>query len=161
MKTGAGRIAVMTVLGWMVAGVSTGCVSSSTYELAKSNAENAKLLYQNEQRRSQELAATAKQMKLQLETLEATLRDTREKLERTDRDWREARDELLRVKIEREQQRRKGRERVVETLSRIEAEKPASAPDPEALLKQQGQSDETKRRLKELMQQLQTALEHY
>jgi len=84
MKTGGGRIAVMTVLGWMLAGVSTGCVSSSTYELAKSN------------------ATTAKQMKLQIEALEATLRDTREKLERTDQDWREARDELLRVKIERE-----------------------------------------------------------
>lgn len=39
MKTGGGRIAVMTVLGWMLAGVSTGCVSSSTYELAKSNAD--------------------------------------------------------------------------------------------------------------------------
>ncbi|MGH7251520.1 MAG: hypothetical protein ACREIK_06650, partial [Nitrospiraceae bacterium] len=102
MKTWSIRREVFVVFGMMVAGVSMGCVSSNTYELAKSNAENAKLLYQNEQRRSQELAGTAKQMKLQIEGLEATLRDTREKLERTDRDWRETRDELLKLKIEQE-----------------------------------------------------------
>jgi len=141
MKTGGGRIAVMTVLGWMLAGVSTGCVSSSTYELAKSN------------------ATTAKQMKLQIEALEATLRDTREKLERTDRDWRETRDELLRVKIEREQQRRKIR--VGDFLTRPEMEKPTLDVESEALVKPQPKSEDAKRRLKELMQQLQTVLEHY
>jgi len=159
MKTWSVRREVVAVLGMMVAGVSMGCVSSSSYELAKSNAENAKLLYQNEQRRSQELAGTAKQMKLQLETLEATLRDTREKLERTDRDWRETRDELLRVKIEREQQRRKIR--VGDFLTRPEMEKPTLDVESEARFKPQVESEDAKRRLKELMQQLQSVLQQF
>ncbi|MGH7207991.1 MAG: hypothetical protein ACREIL_01260, partial [Nitrospiraceae bacterium] len=118
------------------------------------------LLYQNEQRRSQELSATATQMKLQIEGLEATLRDTREKLERADRDWRETRDELLKLKIEQEQ-RRKGRQRLVETQPLLEAEKAAVATELEARFKQKAESEDAKRRLKELMQQLQTVLEHY
>ena len=136
-----------------------GCVISSTYELAKSNAENAKLLYQNEQRRSQELAASAKQMKLEMESLEATLRETREKLERTDRDWRETRDELLKVKIEREQQRRKIR--VGDFLTRPEMEKPTLDVEPQARFKPQAESEDAKRRLKELMQQLQSVLQQF
>ena len=100
-------------------------------------------------------------MMLQIEGLEATLRETREKLERADRDWRETRDELLRVKIEREQQRRKGRQRLVETQPLLEAEKAAVASELEARFKQQAESEDAKRRLKELMQQLQTVLEHY
>ena len=159
MKTGSARLEVVAVLGLMALGVSTGCVSSNTYELAKSNAENAKLLYQNEQRRSQELVASAKQMKLQIEALEATLRDTREKLERTDRDWRETRDELLRFKIDREQQRRKIR--VGDFLTRPEIEKPTLDVESEARVKPQTESEDAKRRLKELMQQLQTVIEHY
>ena len=159
MKTWSVQREVLAVLGMKVAGVSMGCVSSSTYELAKSNAENAKLLYQNEQRRSQELAGTAKQMKLQIEGLEATLRDTREKLERTDRDWRETRDELLRVKIEREQQRRKIR--VGDFLTRPEMEKPTLDVEPEARIKHQAESEDAKRLLKELMQQLQTVLQQF
>jgi hypothetical protein len=159
MKTGSARLEVLAVLGLLVLGVSTGCVSTNTYELAKSNAENAKLLYQNEQRRSQELVASAKQMKLQVEALEATLRDTREKLERTDRDWRETRDELLRFKIDREQQRRKIR--VGDFLTRPELEKAKLGGESEARFKPQAESEDAKRRLKELLQQLQTVLEHY
>jgi len=159
MKTWSIRREVFVVLGMMVAGVSMGCVSSSTYELAKSNAENAKLLYQNEQRRSQELVASAKQMKQQIESLEAILREAREKLERTDRDWRETRDELLKLKIEREQQRRKIR--VGDFLTRPEMEKPPLDVESEARVKPQAESEDAKRRLKELMQQLQTVLEHY
>ena len=41
MKTWSVRREAFVVFGIMVAGVSMGCVSSSTYELAKSNAENA------------------------------------------------------------------------------------------------------------------------
>lgn len=160
MKTWSVRRETFVVLGLLVAGASMGCVSSSTYELAKSNAENAKLLYQNEQRRAQELSGTVKQLKQQLESLEATLRDTRDKLERTDREWRETRDELLKLKIDQEQ-RRKGRQRLVETQPGLEAEKAAVAAELEARLKQQTESEDAKRRLKELMQQLQTVLEHF
>lgn len=160
MKTWNTRREVFAVFGVLVLAASTGCVSSSTYALAKSNAENAKLLYQNEQRRSQELTANVKQMNLQIEGLEATLRETREKLERTDREWRETRDELLKLKIEQEQ-RRKGRQRLVETQPMLEAEKAAIAAEVETRFKQQAESEDAKRRLKELMQQLQAVLEHF
>jgi septal ring factor EnvC (AmiA/AmiB activator) len=128
----------------------TGCVSSSTYELAKRDAEKAMLLYQNEQHRTQELATANKQLKQQVEALQVTLKDTQEKFERADRDWRETRDELLKLKIEREQQAR-GRAR------RGEAER-AVLGLPEPAPKSAFESEETKRRLKELMQQLQSVL---
>ncbi len=149
------------VLGCSLVVASFGCVSSSTYELARSNAENAKLLYQSEQRRANELAASAKKMKQHIEELEASLQESRDKLTRTDRDWRETRDELLRLKIEREQARRKGGERAPEFVVHAETEKPAPALEPEPPQPKAGpQSDDPKRRLKELLQQLQSALEH-
>ncbi|MGH7251873.1 MAG: hypothetical protein ACREIK_08455, partial [Nitrospiraceae bacterium] len=78
-----------------------------------------------------------------------------------DRDWRETRDELLKYKIEREQARRKFRPGDI--LPRLEAERIAGGLEPEAGLKAQpqAQTEDTRRRLKELMQQLQTVLEHY
>lgn len=131
------RLALRLAVGLLMAGAvaaQSGCVSSSSYELARSHAENAKLLYQNEQRRAQELAATNKQLKQQIEDLETKLRTTREQLARTEQEWKEARDELLKLKIEREQQQpRRSRE-------------PADSP-------------EAKRRLKDLLRQLEALLE--
>ena len=160
MNTRSERRGMLAALGVLALAASTGCVSSSTYQLAKSNAENAKLLYLNEQRRAQELSSTVKQQKLEMESLEATLRDTREKLERTDREWRETRDELLKLKIDQEQ-RRKGRQRPGETQAGLEAEKTAVAAELETRLKQQAESEDAKRRLKELVQQLQSVLQQF
>jgi len=160
MNTWGERRGMLAALGVLALAASTGCVSNSTYQLAKSNAENAKLLYLNEQRRAQELSATVKQQKLEMESLEATLRETREKLGRTDREWRETRDELLKLKIEQEQ-RHKGRQRLVEAQPTLEAEKAAVAAEVEARFKQQAESEDAKRRLKELMQQLQSVLQQF
>lgn len=160
MKTWSTHLAIVTVLGGLVAATQTACVSSSTYELAKSNAENAKLLYQNEQRRSQELVATNKRMKQQIEDLESNLRISREQLERKDKEWREARDELLKMKIDKEQQRHKSRERLSEASSRPEViEKAGPATDFDSRSKSQAQSEDAKRRVKELLEQLQGLLE--
>ncbi len=149
------------VLGCSLLAGPSGCVSSSTYELAKSNAENAKLLYQNEQRRANELAAGTKKLKERIEELEASLHESREKLARADRDWRETRDELLRLKIEREQARRKGGERSPEFVIHSDAEKSSSGIEPEgAGPKGDPQARDARRRLRELLQQLQSALEH-
>lgn len=145
------------VLGCSLIAASAGCVSSSTYELAKSHADNAKLLYQNEQRRSQELLANEKRLKQHVEELQASLHDARDKLTRTDKDWRETRDELLRLKIEREQLRQRSRDRTPDLTLHPETDKPAL--DPETLSRAQGQPEESKRHLKALLQQLQSALD--
>ena len=161
METWRAELARVGALGVMITGVSFGCVSLSSYELAKSNAENAKLLYQNEQRRSQELAASNKQVKIRSDELEANLREVRTQLEHTDKEWRETRDELLRYKIDREQQRRKFRQG--DTPLRLETERVAPEAETEARLKAQAQpqTGDPKRRLKELMQQLQTVLQEF
>jgi len=149
------------VLGCSLIAASSGCVSSSKYDLAKANAENAKLLYQNEAQRSSDLTAGAKQIKRQIEDLEASLRDTRERLARGDREWRETRDELLRLKIEREQTRRKGGERVQEFIVHSDTERPMPAIEAESLRSRtESPPDDPKRRLKELLQQLQSVLDH-
>lgn len=160
MKTLSTHLAIITVLGGLVAAAQTACVSGSTYELAKSNAENAKLLYQNEQRRSQELVATNKRMKQQIDDLESNLRISREQLERKDKEWREARDELLRMKIDKEQQRHKSRDRLTEASPRPEVvEKAGPASDFDSRPKSQAQSEDAKRRVKELLEQLQGLLD--
>lgn len=163
MKTWRTGLASVGVLGVMISGASFGCVSLSSYELVKSNAENAKLLYHNEQRRSQELVASSKLMKLRVEELEATLREARTQLEHTDKESRETRDELLKYKIEREQARRKFRPGDI--LPRLEAERIAGELEPEVRFKAQpqpqAQTEDTRRRLKELMQQLQTVLQQF
>jgi uncharacterized protein YlxW (UPF0749 family) len=122
-------------------------VSNSTYELAKRDAENAKLLYQNEQHRTQELVTANKQIKAQVEALQVALEDAQKKFERVDRDWRETRDELMKLKIEREQQLARSRGR------RGEGE--LAVPGPSA------DSEETKRRIKELVQRLQAVLNQF
>lgn len=146
----------------ILAAIVAGCVSSGTFELAKSNAENARLLYENEQRRSQELLAANKRLKLQVEELQTRLQSTRDQLQQKDKDWRETRDELLRLKIEREQQRARSRERPVEPLSRYEAETPALEPKAESPRRPAlAAQEEARRQVRELMQQLEALLREF
>lgn len=159
MNTRGTRIAALTVLCGIAQIVQTGCVSYGTYELTKRDAESARLLYQNEHNRSQELAESNKKMKLQIEELTANLRSAREQVDRTDREFREARDELLKLKIDREQQRHGVKARLKETQSLLEKEKAALETMTDVRLKSQGESEDTKRRVKGLMQQLQALLE--
>jgi septal ring factor EnvC (AmiA/AmiB activator) len=148
------RLLMVSSIATGVAGGATACVSGDSYALAKRDAENARLLYQSEQRQAQELAANNKRLKQQLEELDAALKETRDKLARSDREWREARDELLRLKIEREQRRTS---RDGESQLNLDTAKP----DADVRPKPSPQSDESKRRLKELLEQLHGLLQQY
>jgi TolA-binding protein len=151
----------------LVAGLAimTACVSTDAYELARKDAENARLLHQNEQRHAQELALANKRMKQQIEEMQATLREMRETLARTERDWRETRDELLRIKIDREQQRRGGREREaqvgLETLKQPTEASRSAPPDLEGARRKASPPDEVKQRLKTVLEQLQGVLQEF
>ena len=158
MNTWRTRLALVTVLG-MVSGAHAGCVFGSSYELAKKDAENAKLLYEGELRRSQDLAAANKRMKLQIEDLETGFRTAREKADRIEKEYREVRDDQLKLKIEKEQQRHKIKQQLKETQSQLEREKAFLDTEAELRLKTQGQSEETRARAKELIQQLQALME--
>jgi septal ring factor EnvC (AmiA/AmiB activator) len=134
-----------------------GCVSSEAYDQMRREAESARLIAQNDQRRTHELSLTNKKMKQQIEELEATLKETQEKLARTDREWRETRDELLRIKIEREQ--RRGAVRGQSALA--EGIKPPAESPQEPTRKPVPNSEEVKRRLHGLLEQLQAVLEQF
>jgi septal ring factor EnvC (AmiA/AmiB activator) len=133
------RVAALTLIAGLAGGSISGCVLGSTFEQAQREAERR--LY-NEQRTSQELADANKRLKQRVDELESALRTAREDLVRTERIWKETRDELLKLKIEQEQLPR-SRER----LSQLE--KP-SLPS---------RTDDTIRRLKDLLRQLQAALD--
>lgn len=136
-----------------------GCVSSSAYERAVQDAMQAKLQEQKDQETIKDLAESNKQIRQRVEDLEARLRTANETLVRTDRDWREARDELLTLKMDREQQIQKIRERLKASQKQLEKEKAALETDVTVREKSQAQSEETKRRLKDLMQEVQGLLD--
>ncbi|MGH7231324.1 MAG: hypothetical protein ACREJU_08195 [Nitrospiraceae bacterium] len=140
------QLATMLCLGGIVTGSAMGCVASSTYEQAQKSAEQR---LQYEQRLSQELAISNRQVKQRIEELESTVRNLREQLARTDKDWKDTRDELLRMKIDKEQS--KGRDR----LSQLE--RPEAGKDDR--LKLQGRAEDAMRRMKELLRQLQSAVD--
>ena len=149
-----------------------GCVSHDAYELARKDAENARLLHQNEQRHALELAAANKRMKQQIDEMQASVREMRDNLARTEREWREARDELLRIKIDREQ-RRNSRERDAQLgldsskpLPPDALKSPADAPRPippdgDAARRKASPPDEVKQRLKTVLEQLQGVLQEF
>jgi hypothetical protein len=139
----------------------TGCVSSDTYQLAKKDAENARSVLQNEQRHAQEISEANKRMKMQIEELQANLREMKENLVRTEREWRDTRDELLRIKIDREQQRRGGQQR--EAQLGLDTSRPL-VPLPsetEASRRKAASPEEIKQRLKTVLEQLQGVLQEF
>jgi chromosome segregation ATPase len=140
MNSRVTRLAALALIGGMITGSNTGCVSGSTFEDAQ---RKAAYQLQNEQRIAHELAISNKQLKQRIEELETSLRTTREDLVRTERESKETRDELLKLKIDKEQQRGRGRDR----FSQLER--------PEI----PGRAEETVRRLKDLLRQLQAALD--
>jgi chromosome segregation ATPase len=137
----------------------TGCVSSSAYERAVQDAMQARLQNEKDQAALKELAEGTKQMRQRIEDLEARLRDATERLARTDRDWREARDELLSLKMEREQQLQRVRERLKVSQKQLEKEKAALETETAIREKSESQTEETKRRLKDLMREVQGLLD--
>lgn len=101
----AGR--VMAFARLTVLGICFGCASSGTFEQKIREADTAKQLHR-EREVSKILNTTNRKQQVRIEELEARLRATQEQLARTEREWREARDELVSLKIEREQQLRQG-----------------------------------------------------
>jgi outer membrane murein-binding lipoprotein Lpp len=146
MKIWIRHLAALTVMGGVITGSHAGCVSSSTFEQAQRDAER-KIQY--EQRQNQELATSNKQLKHRLEELESAWRAAREDAARTEKLFKETRDELLSLKIEREQQRPTTRERLSKT------EKFSNEAD---RLKQE-RTEEAVRRLKDLLRQIQATLD--
>ena len=92
-----------------------------------------------------------KKLKQRVEELDTALQSTREQLGRTEREWKEVRDELLKLKIEKEQQPGKRRDRMAQ-------EKSGDGPDDQI---KQLRLDEARRRAKELLQQLQGMMEQF
>ncbi len=145
------------VVGLLAIG-QTGCVSSSAYELARKDAENARLLYQNETRRAQELAATATQLKAQIERTQAELKKAQEQIARTEQEFHATRDELLRLKIEWEQHQHALRKQLKIAQAQLQREKAVLDTEADLRSKTEGQSEETRRRVKDLVVQIQTLL---
>ena len=90
-----------------VVGTSFGCASSGTFEQTLREADNTKQLHR-EREASTILNSTIRKQQARIDELEARLHAAQEQLARTEREWREARDELVSLKVEREQQSRQG-----------------------------------------------------
>ncbi len=128
-------------------GATGGCVASSTFEQAQ---QKSYAQHQEDQRQLLELTTSNKRLKQRIEELEGSLAASREQLARVEREWKEARDELLKLKIEKEQSSA-GKRR-----DRAGQERPTDTSDE---LRLRERLEEAKRRLKEVLQQLQGALE--
>jgi hypothetical protein len=89
------------VISSVLAFLQTGCVASSTYEQAQ---EKAYVQHQQDQRQLLDLSVGNKRLKERVEAPESSLQSTREQLTRTEQERKEMRDELLKLKIEKEQQ---------------------------------------------------------
>jgi len=126
----------------------SGCVSNQTFEQAK---QKAYAQLQQDQQRLLELNITNKRLKQRTDELEAALQLTREQLGRTEKEWKEVRDEILKLKIEKEQQPGKRRDRVA-------PEKSSEGQDDQI---KQLRLDEARRRAKELLQQLQGMVDQF
>jgi len=126
----------------------SGCVSNQTFEQAQ---QKAYAQLQQEQQQLLELNVTNKRLKQRADELEAALQLTREQLGRTEKEWKEVRDELLKLKIEKEQQPGKRRDRVGQ-------EKSGEGQDDQL---KHLRLDEARRRAKELLQRLQGMVDQF
>lgn len=149
MNRAGTRLTIFMLVGGIATMSAMGCVTSGTHEQAVRNVE---LRLQSEQRLAQELITSNKELRFRVAELEATLRGLREQFTRTDKDWKDARDELLRIKMEKEQSTL-GRER----FSYLDR------PDigPENRLKPQERAEDAVQRARELLRQLQIILEQF
>lgn len=75
-----------------------GCASIGSYHDARREAEEARLAYEQEARRSQELTVQTTKLREQADLLEIALRKAREDLERREREDLEARETLAALK---------------------------------------------------------------
>ena len=148
MNTHSIALLAGVLLSGVVASLQTGCVTGSTYEQAQ---QKAYVQHQQDQRQILDLSVANKRLKERVEELESFLQSAREQLTRTEQERKEMRDEMLRLKIEKEQQPGRRQDR----LSGERA--PSDIRDENARLRDR--IEDAKRRLKELFQQLQHMLE--
>jgi len=132
-----------------VIAVWSGCVSNRTFEESQ---QRSYTQHQQDQQHLLELNIANKKLKQRIEELETALQSTRDQLGRTEREWKEVRDELLKMKIDKEQQQ-PGRRR-----DRVAQEKSGEGQDDQI---KQLRLDEARRRAKELLQQLQGMMEQF
>lgn len=140
-------------LGLGLAGL-TGCVSQSTYELARTETQNAQLRYQQEAQRTQALMEQVKQMKLQIEELETKLQNAEEASDRATRDYKQVRDELVAMKISQEKEQQRAKTRLKQTMKQLDQERAILGAQQDLSTKYENASPETKERVKELLRQL-------
>jgi predicted RNase H-like nuclease (RuvC/YqgF family) len=150
MNTHSIALLAGVLLSGVVASLQTGCVAGSTYEQAQ---ERAYAQHQQDQRQILDLSLGNKRLKERVDALESSLQSSREQLTRTEHEWKEIRDELLRLKIEKEQQ--PGRRQ-----QRLSGERPPSDIENENA-RLRDRLEDAKRRVKELFQQLQHMLEQF
>lgn len=131
-----------------------GCVSQNTFELARMDAENAKLRYQQEAQRTQALTEQVKQMRFQIEDLEIKLRNASETADRASREYKQIRDELLAMKIRQEQEQHRIKTRLRQSLKQLDQERALLESEQDLSAKYDGATPETKERVKELLQQI-------
>lgn len=138
------------LLSGVAASLQTACVAGSTYEQAQ---QKAYLQHQQDQRQILDVSVANRRLKERVEELESSLQSTREQLTRTEQERKEMRDEMLRLKIEKEQH--PGRRQ-----DRLGGERPPSdLQDENARLRDR--VEDAKRRVKELFQQLEHMLEQF
>lgn len=139
--------ALATVL--LVCGA-TGCVSTRTFEEAQ---QRAYARHQEDQRQILDLTVSNKRLTQRIDELEASLQSAREQAARTEKEWKEARDELLKLKIEKEQAPGRRRDRAGQDRP------PSESGDDQLRLRER--IEEAKRRVKEVLQQLQGMLDQF
>jgi peptidoglycan hydrolase CwlO-like protein len=144
------RHAKLAVLSMTIAATAlwSGCVTNRTFEQAQQKSYSQ---HQQDQQHILELNIANRKLKQRIEEVETALQSTRDQLGRTEKEWKEVRDELLKLKIEKEQQPGKRRDRVAQ-------EKSGDGPDDQI---KQLRLDEARRRAKELLQQLQGMMEQF
>lgn len=125
----------------------TGCVAGSTYEQAQ---QKPSVQHQEAQRHIVVLGLANRRLKQRVEELESSLQSAREQLVGIEQERKEVRDELLRLKIDRTAACRR--------QDRFRGDRsPSDIGDENARLRDR--LEDTKRRVKNLFQQLQQMLE--
>ncbi len=150
MRTHSIESVAAIVISGVLASLQTGCVASSTYEQAQGKTY---VQHQQDQRQILDLSVGNRRLKERVEELGSSLQSAREQLTRTEQERKEIRDEMLRLKIEKEQQPGRRQDRLSGERS------PSDIQDENARLR--GRIEDAKRRVKELFQQLQHMLEQF
>lgn len=157
------RFGHLTLLGPLLLSpilVLGGCVGIDDYKAAKRDAEGLALQLQMEQRRSQKWDGKVRQLNEKVRELERTAQAALEEAARREREYKDIRDELLRFKIPLEQQRVSSqRSRAREGTAKQEPESGSSPAGLVPTLPQASTTDDSKRRLKQALQELQKLLD--